>query len=388
MLLQKLWARQRRRLLKWSITVNRYRNIKLWGAAGLVHDLFDAPRPAIKKTSVSMDVDRVLVARLLEKYRALTQDFGTEFTIWPDVAPLHRALTAGDADSLASQFGRLFQDNLLLGMGHAETLYFGERVWRPGFQELRMTDTLLALGEALGVLSLPSHAQMKLIDYVTAMHTDQNALFGKIEAVLAFSLEMPRVGNPPVFTLNGISTNADMVRHAYVANRIRQLGVGPQEAIVELGGGFGSLGLLANRAGFRNYTIIDLPVVGAIQTYFLGSALGRDAVSGYRENPAAMRVLPPPSFGEIPDRSVALSINMDSLPEIPRPEALAYLREIRRTSRQFLSINQEASAPHEVRLERQTIVSDMIEEVGGFERIYRFPYWIIEGYAEELYRVV
>lgn len=353
-----------------------------------MHDLFDAPRPEIKKTSRSIEVDSALVARLLQNYRVLTRDFGKEFAIWPDVAPLHRALEAGDADDLAAQFGGLFQGNLLLGMGHAETLYFGERVWRPGFQELRMTDTLLALGEALGVVPMPNHAQMKITEYVDVMHTDQDALFGQIEADLGFSLEMPLVGNPPVFNLNGVETNADMVRHAYVANRIRQLGLRPYDAILELGGGFGSLGLLAHRAGFHDYTIIDLPVVGAIQTFFLGSALGSDKVSGYGEGRAPMRILPPPCIRAIPDKSLALTINMDSMPEIPRAEAMDYLREIRRTSRQFLSINQEASAPHEVRSERQTIVADMVQEVGGFERVYRFPYWIIEGYVEELYRPI
>ena len=33
----------------------------------------------------------------------------------------------------------------------------------------------------------------------------------------------------------------------------------------------------------------------------------------------------------------------------------------------------------------QAIVQRLVEEVGGYDRIYRFPYWLRPGYAKELY---
>lgn len=373
------------RLRKWRIRLNRFRRSELWGAAGLVHALFDAPRPRVAPGGDAPPVDTTLIARIATNYRAVTREYGNEFPAWGSLEPLIEALEKGDLAALARQFERLFQGALILGMGNPDAIYFGDKVWRPGFAELRMTDLLLCLAEALGVLDLPNHAQMKITEYADFVHADQDDLFRRIEKALGFSLEMPAAGRPPTFTLAGVRTSADMVRHAYVADRMRQLGIKPDQRIVEIGGGFGSLALLAHRAGFRDYTIIDLPAVGAIQTFFLGSALGADAVSGYGEPPRAIRVLPPAAIRDLPERGAALAVNVDSLPEIEREDGLAYLRQVRRIADLFLSINQEAAAPFAGR--RQTVVPRLVADVGGFKRLYRFRYWMMEGYAEELYRV-
>ena len=272
------------RIRRLQAKVRRLLNVKLWGAPSLIHTLFDAPRPCVQRTRAPTLVDPALVSRVADCFRRADADFNTQSpSVWQKIESsklaFTEALRQGDTPGLQHQFEALFQGELLEGFGHQESLYFGENRWRPGFQELRMTDMLLSLGEALGVLNLPNHAQMKLLDYVDFVHTDQDRLLADIEVRLGFSLEMPLVGNPPVFLLNGVSTSADMARHAYVAFRLRQLGLGSEDPIVEIGGGFGSLALLAHRAGFRNFTIIDLPYVGAIQTLFLGTALGQDAVS-------------------------------------------------------------------------------------------------------------
>lgn len=376
-------TRAGRRLRRLRARMRRMRNVALWGAPGLVHALFDAPRPQVRRSVDSLPVDASLVARIVKCYQR-SREAQADFVSWSHIAPLQTALEAGDCDTVAAHFSDLFRGSLVLGMGHAEALYFGERKWRAGYNELRMTDMLLCLGEALGVVTLPNHAQMKIDEYVAVLHTDQDALFADIERALGFSLEMPLVGYPPVFVFGGVTTSADMVRHAYVAARIRQITSATSGRVLELGAGFGSLALLARRAGCVEYTIIDLPQVNAIQMFFLGTALGPDAVSGYGETPRRLRILPPVAIREIADGSIDLIVNMDSLPEIDRGEALSYLREFRRVGRSFLSINQEARAKH-TRGE-QTVVQELTREVGGFERIQRFPYWMIEGYVEELYR--
>ena len=146
------------------------------------------------------------------------------------------------------------------------------------------------------------------------------------------------------------------------------------------------LALCAYRAGYRNFTIIDLPFVGAIQMGYLGAALGTDTVSGGRETPAPLALLPPEEIKNIPDDSVDLVINCDSLPEIGKETALDYLRQVGRISRRFLSINQETQKVHNGIA--QNWVSDLVDQVGGYRRVYRFRCWMEQGYVEELYERV
>jgi len=247
---------------------------------------------------------------------------------------------------------------------------------------------MLSLGEAIGVLGIPNHAQMKIDKYAEYLWTDQEKLFSKIQDALGFSLELPPVGRPPVFEFNATNTNADLIKHAYAAHRIKEMKFKPTDAILEIGGGFGALAMLVYRAGYTNYTIIDLPVVGSIQHFYLASVFGVENVSGFGGPKRNIQILPPASFKGVSDKSLALVVNTDSFSEIDKSAATKYLTEIKRTADYFLSINQEAQAIHEGFGSPQIMVSELIKEVGGFERVYRFPYWMLEGYVEELYRVV
>ncbi len=243
------------------------------------------------------------------------------------------------------------------------------------------------MAEALAVLPLPSNQQTKLADYIAYLNTDLEELFPRVEAALGFGLDAPLIGRPNVCILGGIPTTPDLVRHAYVVHRLREIGLKPDDAILEIGGGFGVVALLAYRAGFRNYTIIDLPLVNAIQAYYLGTALGPDAIAGFREARGPINILPPQAIEGLPDRGYALVLYMDSLPEISRPDAEAYLRHIRRLTPLFLSINQEAQKVYRD-AGPQLWISKLIDEVGGFRRLSRQRYWTDQGYAEELYSVL
>ena len=111
-----------------------------------------------------------------------------------------------------------------------------------------------------------------------------------------------------------------------------------------------------------------------------------DAVSGYGEPEKAIRLLPPPAIKDIGNGSVALVVNMDSLPEIGQSEASAYIREIGRISRLFLSINQEAQV-YIPDVGPQLVVSDLVASHDRFRLMHRSRYWMMEGYVEELYRI-
>jgi hypothetical protein len=81
-------------------------------------------------------------------------------------------------------------------------------------------------------------------------------------------------------------------------------------------------------------------------------------------------------------------VNQDSFPEIHRETVLEYLDWIKRASRRFFySINHE-SRPRGYGVELQQNVPQLVEQVGGYTRLSRIPYWLRRGYVAELYRVV
>ena len=295
--------------------IQKHLNIHLWGAPGLRHYLVDATKPKIEFASTSFDQSEELIERIVRNYQRTITDFPEEYVRWDEVSELRESLENKDFQLVQNLLEHMFKNELVHHFGHHEGMYRGPRVWRQGFQELRITDMLLSLGEALGVIKLPNHAQMKPKEYAEFLNIDQNKLFSKIEDALGFSLEVPMVGYPPSVRLNNIKTSADMIRHAYIVHRMKQISIKPNEPILEIGAGYGSQPLLAHRAGFNDYTIIDLPVVNAIQTFFLGCAIGFDQVSGYGEDKKDFHILPTGAIGQVPNNSIVLSVNMDSMAE-------------------------------------------------------------------------
>lgn len=366
----------------------RQKHNYLWGAPGIRHQLYDCPLPQPMRTEVSKPVDPRLISRVIENYHRLPDDEISSYPVWHYHEQLKAVLDARDAQTLSELMGNMFRGTLVYSMGHHEEYYFGDYQWHHGYQQRRVTDLLLCLGEAIGVLPVPCHAQMKADEYTKFVYSDQNSLFEQIQKKLGFALDMPLVGHPPVFEFAGTKSSADMIRHAYPAYRMREILGDTSAPILEIGAGFGSVALLAYRAGFRDITLLDVPNTQSIQTFFLGSALGGNTVSGLGEEPAEIKILPPYKLRNVPDQSIAMVFNMDSFPEFRRDIGLDYLHEIRRTSKYFLSINQEAQTNHMVFQAPQTRVADLIDEVGGFKRIYRAPYWLLEGYVEELFEVV
>jgi hypothetical protein len=100
----------------------------------------------------------------------------------------------------------------------------------------------------------------------------------------------------------------------------------------------------------------------------------------------AIRILANHALEVAPDSCFDLAVNMDSLPEIAPPIATGICTTIRRVARHFLSVNQEAMAPRTA-TDRQGRVCDLVSRVGGFKRVSRAPFWMREGFVEELYRL-
>lgn len=346
--------------------------------------------PDLERLPNQLVPDDGLLRRVSECFR---QGRGLNASVTPSMwdeheafrAPFLNALEAEDLPVLRAAFEDLFGGNLLDGMSHGSSLFGNEdrNPYKPGFVALRTVDCLLSLSEAVGEDPVPNFAQTTLVRYRESLRHDLGATLDRVQNRLGFSLEMPAIGRPYVCRLGSRATAPDILRHAYVAQRMKEMGYGPNSRVLEIGGGFGMLALCARRAGIGNFTIVDLPFVNAIQMGYLGTALSPAEVSGAGEDAAPVQLLPPDSIDAMPDDSFDLVVNCDSLPEMGPDTAAGYLRHIRRLAPRFLSINQEAQKVHGG--QAQNRVCALAETVGGFHRQARYRHWMEQGYVEEVY---
>ena len=257
---------------------------------------------------------------------------------------------------------------------------------------LVILDRLVALAEMVGVLRVENPEQGR---WGENLYEDIDELIGKLQAKLGIEITLPEIEG----CLFGIDSKSGRLHFhdliaLYAACRIRAITNQRKTAsICEIGGGVGRVTYYCAKFGIGNYVVYDLPLVNVLQGYFLIRAMPEARVVLYGEEmPAeehAIRILPGWVLADSPPKAFDLVLNQDSFPEIDRSTVRQYLREISRTTRShFLSINHEAASPTAASGFRHLVVADVVEEVGGFERLYRFPCWVRTGYVEELYRVL
>ncbi len=312
----------------------------------------------------------------------------SEADIWSDLQGysrgLREALAADDIGALRAQLSDLFGvESALTGMAHSERFFRAKGSYPANFLAVRCRDALLSLAEAIGARPVSSNLQTSWRDYLRLNREPLDTLLADVELKLGHSLAPPALGGPPVIACGKRTLNPDSLRHGYVAHRIEQLGVAKNSAILEIGGGFGTVARYALMRGFTDYTIIDLPFVCAIQAAFVADSFGEDSVELFGEtNAARVKLLPSSAKGDLRD-DYTLVLNVDSLPEIA--EAADYIALIARVTPWFLSINQEASNARTGF--KQNVVARMCDGDAAFSRRSRHIYWMEQGYVEELYSV-
>lgn len=309
-------------------------------------------------------------------------------TIWSGLEQKNKdfleALQSENLGSLKSIIECLFEGSTIEGMAHVQAFVRGKKTIYPkGYFSHRVKDTILSLSEALGVSCPPSNQQTSLRSYVEYLNQDMAPLIEKVEAALGHSISMPMMGCPPVAEIGGRYYNPDLIRHAYIPYRIRQLGIGTDEPVLEIGGGYGCVARYAALHGYQNWTIIDLPYVNAIQMIWIGATLGEQSVSGLGEVRAQVHLVPSNAKELVRSERFALALNMDSLPEIPAEEADDYLDIVTAKADMFLSVNQEAQKMHRGKFTQNSVHMMMQEK--SMIIAHRVPYWMEQGYVEELY---
>ena len=364
----------------------------------LAHPLVNGlPQVSLLSRPADDRPDRVAFARrLINAYRAAKADEKKAKLqlpiddLWTDLINKHfgqllEILDSEHADGLAKyllQYGE--QYTIFGGLSLAIDAFNPTK--DPGSVALSYLDKLVCLSESLGVLPLENPEQRGR--WGQNLYLDIGEILDGIEKEIRISI-VPPAG--AVFT-TGLNTGRGPLhyRHInslYAALRIKTI-VPNKGSICEYGGGLGIVAYYANKLGFLDYTIFDLPFVNVFSGHYLLNSLGSEAVSLYGEASKAdtVKVLPFWECMNVPSLSYSLTLNQDSMAEIDPSLVKEYLRQIERTTQNnFLSINQEAQGPMGSR--EQNSVPNLVRDFPAFHRHYRMKYWIREGYIEELYEL-
>lgn len=151
---------------------------------------------------------------------------------------------------------------------------------------------------------------------------------------------------------------------------------GASRSVVEIGAGLGRTAYFAQQLTRTTYTIVDLPLTGAAQAYFLGRSLGPDRISLLGESHAAdVRIVPPSTFFES-SQTYDLSLNVDSFTEMTPELTMRYMTALSDRSPALLSINHEFNS---------FSMRDIYDRHPEW-KVERTPYWLRQGYAQEVIR--
>ena len=366
------------------------KNSKMLRFPVLMHPLFDVPVLKTKFLEGNTHFEDAQLDRICTAFEKAEDIKGAE-DIWTELTASNsdfiQSLRNKDFTRLRYIFSNLFHGSLLYGMGTTDIVLSKKCPYDINYLSICCRDAIISLAEALSVKNISLNQQTPFSDYIKTTNCDLAPYIDKIEKALGHSISAPDVGHPPVAIVGEYVISPDSLHHAYVMHRVKQLGFNEQSHILEIGGGFGNVARYAYLSGFRNYTIVDLPHVAAIQAAFLFATVGAENVFLFGEaTNAPIKIFPCTHKNALQDK-FDLVINMDSLPEINRTEALEYLGIVKSKSRYFLSVNQEAQKTHKEKIQQHS-VPEMINHVGGFNLLHRNIYWMKQGYAEELYRLM
>jgi hypothetical protein len=239
-------------------------------------------------------------------------------------------------------------------------------------------DGLVRFAEAIGTIRLDNPESYSNI---LPPPFEANDVVTRIEQALGLTLSFPN----PYPNEFGCLTSRGIVSYRvpqalYQAWRIKQLLRGIEHPrVLEIGAGLGRTAYYARLLGIEDYTIIDLPFTGVLSGYFLARCLGRDHIllSGEETPPDAQRlikILSPTEF-LAGNGCYDLIINVDSLTEMDPNIAEAYWNRIEANGGIFLSINHEANL---------FTVKNLIDKGTRSAQVDRMPYWMRDGYVEEV----
>ena len=341
--------------------------------------------PAISPVPASID-DNQIVPRLMTAYRrAISEAQATGDSMWTAFfeekhGAIHHILMSDDVTAATSLFRNPGQTDFFYGF---DTLvpewldYAKSPAWRDLNARVAV-DGLARFAIAAGLLRAP-YPDAYAMGYGQRPNLDAASLIAAIESETGQALRFPN----PYPDEHGAQTMRGILSYRvnqalYQARRIKELTHGlANPRVLEIGGGLGRTAFYARALGIRDYTIVDLPITAAAQGYFLARTLGdaEIALLGEAEIAEAKRIkLVSPQHFLNGSHSYDLIINADSLTEMARDVAQAYIAKIAACTSVFLSINHEFNS---------FTVRDIMRETYPDVPFTRHVYAMRDGYLEE-----
>jgi hypothetical protein len=343
------------------------------GRIGIVEDPETAPSSEL--------IERIIAAYRYQQQTHAQEASGVWSTISGHKSNVHEALMAGDTALVTGFLSDPAKSMIMHGFDTPTSVSFERLMARPALiHYLALTvGSLRRLCEALGALRMAyPEGYGVAADVISNETRDIEDLAALAQETLDFDLRFPNCfRNEIVVETSRGGASYRAVQSLYQAwkakETIAEFADGRNSA-VEVGGGTGRTAYYANRLGISDYTIVDLPLTGVVQAYFLGTALGPDKLTLEGEktdNP--IKLVSPPA---LPDREIGLMSSFDALVEFSAEAARGYIDFACRNARAILSVNRES---------KSYSVHELLQEKGYFPR--RTPSWMRNGYVEEVVRV-
>lgn len=332
------------------------------------------------ETTGTRDPDGVALAgRIAAVYASNVSAFGGYGdSMWEGInrlaQPIHDLLTRGTAEELAEALDCPHTTNLLLGFDNPVAVPWGfidedrnllSNEVGPDMTA-RIYRAVVRLAEATGA------AQVANPETLTGTALPIDDYLSAIDERIGMKLDFPNFypHEKGLRSRRGIISYRPL-QAIYQAYRLKTLGAA---RVMEIGAGLGRTAYYAHRMGIRDYTIVDIPLSNVAQAHFLSRALGTTEVSVAGEDRAPIRVLGPSFVAETEERFDVV-LNVDSLSEMDPEVAAGYVAFARKSAATLVSINREwADRPR---------TADLVENAA----VLRMPYWMRDGYVEEIMRL-
>ena len=329
--------------------------------------------------------DDSLIARLIKAYQTSENDMNRGNSMWQYIfnqnhIAIHQVFKNGQFEAAANILRHPASTELFYGIDDLTSSYMVQfqNPLAPAAVAAHYLDSLIRFGEAIGAIRLDNPEAY----YKPPVVYDGESVLKIIEQYINISLSFP---NPYPYEY-GLLTSKGIVservpQSLYQAWKIKQLVRNIKNPrVLEIGAGLGRTAFYASLFGIKDYTIIDLPFTAICSGYFLGRSLGEDQIVLHGENlsdsEAKIKILTPEDFlnGNI---KYDLIINVDSMTEIDPNIARLYMKKIESSTKTFLSINHEINP---------FTVAEIIKESDSVLKVTRHPYWLRNGYVEEVVR--
>lgn len=204
-------------------------------------------------------------------------------------------------------------------------------------------------------------------------------LLKKIEKKMGIELKFPY----PYPNMFGLKTYRGILGYRtipalYCAWLINQY---KAKTVLEIGAGLGWAAYHSGKFNVNEYTIVDIPITALASSHFLGLTCGEENITLYDETPKTVNqgkthysILPPNAFPE--NKHFDVVINIDSMTEMSEETAQNYINKIKKCTKRFISINHEAN---------RFTVAGLLENDPCVKNYMRKPFWMRQGYIEEIY---